>query len=74
MRRRGFRIPAGRPRTHDAHCALAVIGCILCRESRRCSSAALPFNLALMQPRGRPTIAAALQVLRDDSEYRSLVR
>lgn len=36
--------------------------------------AALPFNPALMQPRGRPTVEAALQALRDDCEFRSLAR
>ena len=41
---------------------------------RFCIAADLPFNPNLMQPRGRPTVEAALQLLRDDSEYRSLAR
>lgn len=41
---------------------------------RLATAAALPFNLVLMQPRGRPTVEAALQVLRDDHEFRSLAR
>ncbi len=42
--------------------------------SRFVTVAALPFNLALMQPRGRPTVEAALRALQDDREFRSLAR
>lgn len=38
--------------------------------SRFATVAALPFNPTLMQPRGRPTVQTALQILRDDFEYR----
>lgn len=41
---------------------------------RFATAAALPFTFVLMQTRGRPAVEAALQVLLDDSEYRSLAR
>lgn len=41
---------------------------------RFCVAADLPLHLDLMEPRGRPTVQAAIQILRDDSEYRSLAR